>query len=209
MAAIASYLPASIVTFLEKRAQLKGGELKAPFTDTYQSVVLFADVWGFTSICEAAATNGLFGNEQIQRHLNSYFEQLVRIVSSQGGDVFKFAGDAVLVLWPRSDEDLTTTARRASQCALEISEKLKEVRLAGQVELSVKIGIGVGEVCVMHVGGVLTRMEYLATGEPLTQAFLAEQHATKCEVVASPRVWDMVQDFFQAEVKEDGFAFLQ
>ena len=30
-----------------------------------------------------------------------------------GGDVFKFAGDAILVVWPPSDEDMTTKVRRA------------------------------------------------------------------------------------------------
>lgn len=39
------------------------------------------------------ASKGAGGDEYLARHLNSYFEQLVRIMSSQGGDVFKFAGD--------------------------------------------------------------------------------------------------------------------
>ena len=54
------------------------------------------------------------------QHLNSYFELLVKVMSSQGGDVFKFAGDALLVVWPPSEEDLVTLTRRAGQCALEV-----------------------------------------------------------------------------------------
>ena len=58
--------------------------------------------------------------------LNSYFEQLQRVIASQGGDVFKFAGDALLVLWPSSDEDLPTVTPRAAQSALEIQKKMQE-----------------------------------------------------------------------------------
>jgi class 3 adenylate cyclase len=54
---------------------------------------LFADISGYTALCEAVASKGAGGDEYLARHLNSYFEQLVRIMSSQGGDVFKFAGD--------------------------------------------------------------------------------------------------------------------
>jgi hypothetical protein len=37
------------------------------------------------------------------------------------------------------------------------------------VSLSVKIGIGIGRVSVLHLGGALGRMEYVAVGEPLVQ----------------------------------------
>jgi class 3 adenylate cyclase len=85
-------------------------------------------------------------------------------MSSQGGDVFKFAGDAILVVWPPSDEDLTTLTRRAGQCALEIKDKLQDVKFQHNITLSVKIGVGVGEISILHIGGVFGRMEYCATG---------------------------------------------
>ena len=48
------------------------------------------------------AAKGPQGDEYLAKMLNSYFEQLVKVISSQGGDVFKFAGDALVVLWPPS-----------------------------------------------------------------------------------------------------------
>jgi class 3 adenylate cyclase len=111
----------------------------------------------------------------------------VRLMSSQGGDVFKFAGDAVLVLWPPgTDEDLTTLTRRAAQCGLEIQRGLHEATLAPGITLSIKIGVGVGEVAILHVGGVFGRMEYVATGAPLVQAFKAEHQAQPRDVIVSP-----------------------
>lgn len=76
------------------------------------------------------------------------------------------------------------------------------------VRLSVKIGIGCGEVTILHIGGVHKRLEYLAVGEPLVHAFNAEHHATKNELVVSPAAWDRVDSFFKADVTDDGYAFV-
>jgi hypothetical protein len=98
----------------------------------------------------------------------------VKAISSQGGDVFKFAGDAIIVLWPPSDEDQVTLTRRACQCALDVHAKLTNITLEKGVVLNVKVGVGMGTITILHVGGVCGRMEYLAVGEPLVQAFHSE-----------------------------------
>ena len=63
------------------------------------------------------------------------------------------------------------------QCALSIQSALHAAKLEEGVSLSVKLGIGVGKISVLHLGGVFRRMEYVAVGEPLVQAFAAEHHA--------------------------------
>jgi class 3 adenylate cyclase len=176
MDSLSSYLPASILSFLLENVD---SHRPAPFRQDYETVVLFADVSGFTALCEAMAAKGPTGDEQLAKHLNSYFEVLNRTIGSQGGDVFKFAGDAILVVWPPSEEDLTTTTRRAAQCALEIKEKLQDVQLDNGLSLNVKVGVGVGPISILHIGGALKRMEYIATGQPLIQAFESERKGEK------------------------------
>ena len=75
------------------------------------------------------------------------------------------------------------------------------------MQLSVKIGIGVGMVSVIHIGGTHKRMEYLAVGDPLIQAFHAEHHAVSGQVMCSPQVWKLLQSagFVAAHEFEDGF----
>jgi hypothetical protein len=63
------------------------------------------------------------------------------------------------------------------QCALSIQSTLHAAKLEEGVSLSVKLGIGVGRISVLHLGGIFHRMEYVAVGEPLVQAFAAEHHA--------------------------------
>ena len=52
MEALASYIPASILSYLTTNDEKKGKEMTLPIRDSYESVVLFADVSGFTAMCE-------------------------------------------------------------------------------------------------------------------------------------------------------------
>eukprot|EP00602_Paraphysomonas_sp_CaronLab_P010748 CAMPEP_0185039174 /NCGR_PEP_ID=MMETSP1103-20130426/35751_1 /TAXON_ID=36769 /ORGANISM="Paraphysomonas bandaiensis, Strain Caron Lab Isolate" /LENGTH=2231 /DNA_ID=CAMNT_0027577957 /DNA_START=219 /DNA_END=6917 /DNA_ORIENTATION=+ len=153
------------------------------------------------------ALNGK-GAEGLAKHLNSYFSQMVRLIASDGGDVFKFAGDAMIVLWPESQSgDMETTVRRAAQCAYAIQENLDQSLMEEGVQLSVKIGIGFGRVSVLHVGGVFGRVEYLAVGEPLIQAFSAEHKSVSGQVVCSKEVWKIISEYVTADhIFPDGYA---
>lgn len=53
---------------------------------------MFADVSGFTALSEAMARYGPEGAEYLAKHLNSYFSQMVKIIASMGGDIFKVRG---------------------------------------------------------------------------------------------------------------------
>lgn len=207
MDTLATYVPASILSYLLDQDDFDDPPTP-PFKQIYTTCVMFADVSGFTALCEAMSAKGPIGDEYLAKYLNSYFELLVKTVSSQGGDVFKFAGDAMIVLWPPSSDDLATRTRRAGQCALEINDKMQDVRFEDTISLSIKVGVGVGKVAILHVGGEHGRMEYLATGEPLVQAFDAEHQATKAGVVMSPGAWSLVKEYFTATVTDGGHAFL-
>ena len=184
-------------------------ELYAYHFCSYDTVVMFADVSGFTALSEAMAKYGPEGAEYLAKHLNSYFGQMVKAIASEGGDIFKFAGDAMIVLWPDLDT-MEARARRAAQCALAIQEALHAAELSEGVTLSVKIGIGMGRVSVLHLGGVLNRMEYVAVGDPLVQAFNAEGHAEAGgATIVSPQLWKVINPYVNAlEVFSDGFARL-
>lgn len=122
--------------------------------------------------------------------------------------VFKFAGDATIVLWPPSGDSLQEVARRAAQCALEIQRHLHGLKLHDrkkllEFELSLKIGIGVGRVTISNVGGVDNRMESIATGAPLLQAFRCEAQAEPGEVFVSRETLELIKDFFNTKQSPD------
>ena len=188
---LGSYLPALIVRQLQGPPETQ----HVPRREGLDTVCLFADIKGFTALSEAMEEEGA-GSEGLAKYLNMYFSQMCRIIASEGGDVFKYAGDAMIVLWEVKGGDEGATmemqARRATQCAVALQSYLHSATLdvEEQVTLSVKLGIGVGHVSVLHIGGSLNRMEYLAVGEPLVQAFTAEGLATAGgQVILSADAW--------------------
>lgn len=65
---------------------------------------MFADISGFTNISEKCAEMGIRGNEELAFCINRYMEGMVSNLSRYGGDIIKFVGDAMIVMWPRRRE---------------------------------------------------------------------------------------------------------
>lgn len=57
------------------------------------SALVFIDISGFTKL------STILDEETLSRVINSYFEMIIREVNAHGGDVLKFAGDALFVEW--------------------------------------------------------------------------------------------------------------
>jgi len=55
---------------------------------------------GFTPLTEALNTLGAEGVETVTEHLNNYFGTMIDMIAEHGGDIVKFAGDALMVIWP-------------------------------------------------------------------------------------------------------------
>ena len=151
--------------------------------------VLFADVSGFTPLTEALAQQGSEGPEEMTRLLNGYFSRMIALVEAEGGEVVKFSGDALTIIFPALHEDLGIAVRRAVQAAAAMQAAMAEFALlptsVGPVALGMKIGIGVGEILVAQVGGVLGRWEYVIAGDPLRQVGEAEHRAERGDIVLS------------------------
>ena len=102
---VASFVPAIIRT----RALAQADLLSAAGSADHGAGVLFADISGFTRLTEQLAELGPEGAEQLTRLLNRYFGSIIDAIEEAGGDVLKFAGDALLAVWPTDhvDDDLS------------------------------------------------------------------------------------------------------
>ena len=177
-------------------------------------VSLFADISGFTKLSESFSKVGRTGSEFLAFCLNRYMEQLINVIGNNGGDIFKFAGDALLVIWPEEDEkdeskreaNLISTCRRAIQCALSIQSKLNNLEMVKGKILSVKVGIGLGDCKVLFVGGVLKRNEYLIVGEAMRQACASECHChAGGETVVSEFIKEKLKNVCEFEEAEPDY----
>ena len=186
----ASYVPALLVRGRASAA----GRLTAPTADRFPAAVLFADISGSTPLAERLAPRGPAGAEEVSRLFNIYFEQLINTVMAHGGDVIKFAGDALLACWPATDAPLVTAARHAAQCALAVQAKLDNYEVAEGLRLSLRVGIGAGDVMAASVGGLGGRWTFLVAGAPLVQMSLAEHLARPGDVVLASEAWALLRE---------------
>ena len=89
-----------IQAFLEsggdnKRKSFSGQEAKR---NEFEAAVLFADMSGFTALTERLAGKPN-GAEKLCDALNDFFAGLLETVEEYGGDVVKFSGDALQIIW--------------------------------------------------------------------------------------------------------------
>jgi class 3 adenylate cyclase/tetratricopeptide (TPR) repeat protein len=204
---LASYVP----KLIQKRIAADPSPIESPVAEEIQAAVLFADISGFTRLTESLAEKGPAGVESIANILNEYFGQLIDIVQQYGGDVVKFAGDAVIAVWNIvSDDGITPSLSRADQwqwtmraaeCALEIRERLSNYKVENE-NLYLKLAISTGAITTAHVGGVFNRWEFLLTGNPLVEVGIANNIAQAGEILVTPSSWKLIRNDCYADVVE-------
>eukprot|EP01047_Picozoa_sp_COSAG01_P005965 COSAG01_NODE_211_length_21847_cov_17.992781_8_plen_1325_part_00 len=176
------------------------------FFDRCTCAAMFIDISGFSKITEILfKKQGLDGIEVLADTLNTYLGKIVDRLTTCGGDVIKFAGDAALVLFAVTPEtDLAYQALKATQLSLECIADLEagEAVVEG-VALTAHTGIGVGEVTGFLVGGVFNRSEYAVIGEPVFQIASAEPAAGNGETVISSEGWELIKDHAEGNPAKD------
>ena len=178
------YVPACVLRRLAKDPS----PLSAPAAEELEAAVLFADISGFGSLTETLAVQGSAGAEQITAHLNAYFGQLIDLVLEHGGDVVKFAGDALIALWPADSDSKQTAALRAARCALSVQGQLSDYSLGSGVQFSLKLCVASGPLTLMYLGGRGGHWELLLAGSALNSVQAIEPSARPGRVVISAEV---------------------
>lgn len=185
---LASYVPSLVV----QRLVVDPSPPTQPMEDRLVAALVFADFSGFTTLAETLAQQGPEGAEELNSFLNSKFDELINLITVLGGDVVTFAGDALLALWPVTNEPAATMTLRAAQCSLALQEMFRDEAPESPIHLDIRMGIGVGPVRIVYIGGVYERWVWLVSGEAVTQVLAVEQQAQPGQVVLSPEAWDMI-----------------
>ncbi|HEY1016511.1 MAG TPA: adenylate/guanylate cyclase domain-containing protein, partial [Herpetosiphonaceae bacterium] len=191
------YLPALFANQMAALSPPASPLGEGPASAEFAGAVLFADISGFTPLAERLAAHGEEGVELLTEALNRCFGPLIDTIEAHGGDILRFAGDALLALWPSGSRSLGEAARRAAQCGLAL-QALPRV-LAEGGELRMRISIGAGAVTAMQLGGVNGRWELLLSGDPLPQMTEAEHAALPGEVALSSAAWALIEPWAVAE----------
>ncbi len=195
--------------FLPKscRPLLAGPEGSGPGYRRVEGSVLFCDVAGFTPLTEALMVMGREGSEELTRLLNDYFSCMVAIVEEEGGDVLRFGGDAMAVLFPGRSRSGAAGAAARMMAAMGRFADLPTG--AGTFSLSMKIGAAWGAATLGLLPAGEDSGDFYAAGAPLDDAAEAEHHAVPGQIVCHPSFLAGAPASLKGKrAGEGGFAFL-
>ncbi|QBD81231.1 adenylate/guanylate cyclase domain-containing protein [Ktedonosporobacter rubrisoli] len=138
--------------------------------------IFFADVTGSTALGET------LDPEDVRALMSRYYDHAREVISSHGGTLEKFIGDAVMAVFglPYAHED---DAERALAAALALCQAVEQDNVLGE-DFQLRIGVNTGEVIATSD---VSRGDFLVTGDAVNTAARLQQHAAPGEIVASER----------------------
>jgi class 3 adenylate cyclase/tetratricopeptide (TPR) repeat protein len=159
--------------------------------------LLGLDISGFTALSERLQEKGKLGAEELIVLISRCYSGLIDIAARYGGDVLKFRGDALLMVFEGSGHEA-----RAARAALAMQRFVAEGGAAGEssvgpVELSMCAGLVSGECHFFLVGR--HHRELLVCGPSASLTLELEDAAERGEVLASRRTAEALEGFVAGE----------
>jgi adenylate cyclase len=137
------------------------GQIQRGSGETICAVIWLCDLRGFTNLSEQLSRDALIDL------LNSYFGPMCDAVASEGGEILKFIGDAMLAIFPIGSADATQTCAAALSAARQAQGALAEENARRDREGLPRIDYGLA----LHIGDVMygnigsdTRLDFTVIG---------------------------------------------
>ena len=145
--------------------------------------ILFADLVGFTSLCERRPA------EEVVGILNEFFDATVPALVRHGASIDKFIGDCILAIF----DGESTGAASAVRGALELLDEVLPA-LRGRLghDLHLRVGINSGDVVVGDVGSQDYRRDYTVIGDAVNVAQRIQSSANVDEILVGPRTAELL-----------------
>lgn len=183
---ISAYVPRTLV-----RQVGVAHRVPSVWAEELHGTVAHCDISGFTPMSEQLAKIGKEGAEVIAGVLNGFFERMLDIAMSWGGDCLKFGGDAMLLYFGGVDH-----AANAVSAGIEMQDAMRDfrrVKAAGhEYPLRMRIGTHSGPFLTASVGPSHKLLHYFVTGATLNRAAIAEAEGEPGRVVVTAEVAKML-----------------
>lgn len=190
---LSAYVPAVQMEWLSSHPERRAW--------TVPGSLVFADVSGFTPLTEKLARRGKVGAEELTDILNQVFTGLLDEATSFGGDLLKFGGDALLLLFrDEGHERRAVAAAAAMQAALAPFRKF--ATNGGNVSLRMSVGVNSGLFPLFLVGG--SHRELLVAGPAASVTAELEGVADAGQILLGPDTWSQVEPCHVGAVKAPG-----
>lgn len=157
--------------------RILAGEVKRGDGQTIEAVIWYCDLRGFTRVSDTLPRDAVIAL------LNDYFDTMGGIVSHAGGEILKFMGDGMLVIFPvPSPAERAGTALRAlraATAAVDAMLVLNRIRAAeGGPTVRFGLALHIGEVMFGNIGAS-RRLDFTVIGP-------AVNHAARLETLCAP-----------------------
>jgi adenylate cyclase len=154
--------------------------------------MLNSDIAGFSTLSQSMDA------QELVDFLNDYFSRMIEVVLTHGGNIDKFQGDGMLVVFgaPNPMKDHAAQALKAARGMVKAIDGLnRELVDAGKPAISVGIGLDTGQVVAGHVGSE-RRLEFTLIGVPVNNsAYLSKVRPAK--VLMSETTRDLMPEGFE------------
>jgi class 3 adenylate cyclase len=188
-AAFARYVPVDVMDEIIRKSASQTSQ-----SETRVIAVLFSDIRNFTKISEN--TNA----QELVNFLNAYFALMGNEIVSEGGNIDKFIGDAIMAIFG-APKTLPNAASGAIRAALRMVKALPRVDTSGislpESGFGAGIGINYGE-CVVGNIGFNDKLDYTVIGDTVNLASRLEG-VTKYyrhPIIVSENMYEAAKDEF-------------
>ena len=193
--ALSPYLPRGLNS--RQQGLVKGEKLSA--------AILLADVSGFTTLSERLSRTGKEGAEEVTNIINSYFSPLIKITLKYGGDLIRFGGDSITVIFEPLPGESAGKERRSAQAAWEMAEFVKnfaEVKTSiGSFPVGLHLALHTGSFTACQVGNPADGLQYLLAGQSAATAARLEDEAGAGQILISPEMQQTLAGSAKTEKK--------
>ena len=154
--------------------------------------IMFCDVRGFTAMSEQLGATG------VVKIMNHVFEIIEQEVLAQGGEILKFIGDALLVIFPSSSCKNNVSGQMITS-AMQSVRRVEEYGRTLQLALSVGFGCHIGTVLYGNIG-TDNRLDFTVMGPAvnLSSRLEAMCKSLGAQLLVSPIVAEKHMDILQS-----------
>ena len=125
--------------------------------------------------------------ELLTTQLNGIFSSIIDIIELYGGDIIKFVGDAMIVVWRADEED---DSAHLGVVALTCAQEAVSAMQFANPKLGIHIAVSIGDIYECIVGGHEGKYECFVAGPACQDTFQGVDAAKRGETVVPSRVWD-------------------
>lgn len=155
------------------------GQIKRGDGEIIHAAIWFSDLRNSTQLADTMTSNDFI------QLLNCYFECSAGAVLANGGEVLRFVGDAVLAIFPISnDVDAASACQAAVSAAREAEQRRlnsnRSVPIAIENPISFGIGLHIGDIMYGNIG-VPDRLEFSVIGSAANEAARIEALTKECD----------------------------